>query len=72
MLPAEHETDVKELIARIQMNVSDWNASHRDMKPIGLSIGYAECDPQTDCNYESLINRADRMMYKVKNAKKNG
>ena len=70
VLPTEHESDVEELIARIQTNVSDWNAFHRDMKPISLSIGYAVCDPQEECHYESLINRADQKMYEMKNAKK--
>jgi len=40
------------------------------MKPISLSIGYAEWDVQRDASFESLISRADQMMYEVKNARK--
>lgn len=69
-LPAERGLDVYELIARVQMNISSWNNSHRDMKPISLSIGYAEWDVQRDASFESLISRADQMMYEVKNARK--
>ncbi|NLI53954.1 MAG: diguanylate cyclase [Clostridiales bacterium] len=70
VLPNENGNDAAELIARIQMNVADWNASNREMKPIGLSIGYATWDAQNDATFESLITRADQKMYEAKNAKK--
>ena len=69
-LPAERGLDAFGLIARIQMNVTDWNAKHQELKPISLSIGYAGWNPQQDLTYENLISRADQMMYEVKNAKK--
>ena len=69
-LPADRGLDVYGLIARIQMNVTDWNAMHQELKPISLSIGHAGWDPQRDLSFESLISRADQMMYEVKNAKK--
>ena len=40
------------------------------MKLIGLSIGYAEWDAQTDLSHETLLARADQRMYEVKNARK--
>ena len=52
-------------------NIDKWNATHRNMHEISLSIGYAEWDAQKDSSYESLISRADCKMYEVKNAKKN-
>ena len=52
------------------MNVTMRNASHPETNPISLSIGHAEWDAQQDQSYESLISRADKMMYEVKNAKK--
>lgn len=70
VLPPTLEMDVEQIIAQVQANVSDWNASHPDRKPIGLSIGFAEWDPQLDKSYETLISRADVRMYEVKNAKK--
>jgi len=69
-LLAERGIGAEEFIARIQASVTNWNAVHRDMREISLSIGYAEWDAQVDVNYESLINRADKKMYEVKNAKK--
>ena len=70
VLPHGTEIDAEEFIARIHMNVAAWNGAHADMRPIGLSIGYAEWDPEKDCGYESLLARADARMYEVKNAKK--
>ncbi len=70
VLPADRGIDVQEIIARIDENITNWNASHRDMRAINLSIGYAAWDAQTDFNYESLVSRADRKMYEAKNAKK--
>ncbi|MEA4869070.1 MAG: diguanylate cyclase [Christensenella sp.] len=69
-LPAERGADAYGLIARIQMNVTDWNTTHQELKPISLSIGFADWDWQRDLTYETLISRADQMMYEVKNAKK--
>lgn len=71
VLPSNTVVDAEELITRVQMNVANWNETHTDRKPIGLSIGYAEWDTQKDASYESLLARADQRMYEVKNAKKN-
>lgn len=70
VLPANTDVGAEEIIARVHTNVSSWNSSHADMKPIGLSIGYAEWDAQKDASYETLLTRADRRMYEVKRAKK--
>lgn len=70
VLPSNSEVGAEEIIARVEANVSDWNRGHANMKPIGLSIGYAEWDPQKDASFESLLARADKRMYEVKNAKK--
>lgn len=70
VLPPNTEVDAEELIARVHANVANWNQLHPEMKPIGLSIGYAEWDPKKDLSYESLLDRADERMYAVKNAKK--
>ena len=70
VLASNAVVDAEEIIARVQMNVTSWNATHPNRKPIGLSIGYAQWDPQQDISYESLLARADRRMYEVKNAKK--
>lgn len=70
VLPADRGIDIEEIIARIDANVSNWNATHRDMRKISLSIGSAEWNALSDTSYESLISRADRRMYEAKNAKK--
>ena len=70
VLPPNLEIDAEELIARVETNVSDWNRTHTEMKPIGLSIGHAQWDPKLDHSYESLLARADARMYVVKNEKK--
>lgn len=70
VLPANAEVDAEEIIARVEMNISEWNRTHAERKPIGLSIGYSTWDAQKDTNYEALISRADQRMYEAKNAKK--
>lgn len=70
VLPSNSDVDAEQIIARVEMNISEWNRTHAERKPIGLSIGYAVWDAQTDSNYDSLIARADQRMYEVKNAKK--
>ena len=70
VLPPSMEADPEELIQQVQANVTGWNQSHPEMKPIGLSIGYAEWDPKQDKSYETFLARADARMYEVKNAKK--
>ena len=70
VLPPNPEVDAVGIIARVHANVASWNQTHPDMKPIGLSIGYAEWDHKLDISYESLLARADERMYAVKNAKK--
>lgn len=70
VIPPNLDVDAKEIIARVHTNIEEWNATHRDMKPIGLSIGFAEWDPQLDKSYETLLSRADARMYEVKNAKR--
>jgi len=61
---------VEGLIARIQYNIVTWNASHRDMVQISLSIGYSVWDPEKDQNFETLYRRADQNMYRAKRSKK--
>ena len=70
VLPPSMEADAEELIQQVQENAEAWNRSHPEMKPIGLSIGYAEWDPKQDKSYETFLARADARMYEVKNAKK--
>ena len=70
VLPSERGLDVYELMVRIQTNLTEWNNKNQGQKPISLSIGHAGWDSQRDRDYETLIKRADLMMYEVKNAKK--
>lgn len=68
--PADDIEIVEGLIAKIQYNIITWNAAHRDMVQISLSIGYSIWDKETDQSYETLYKRADQNMYKAKRAKK--
>ena len=70
VLPPNQEVDAEGIIARVHSNVANWNQTHPELRPIGLSIGYAEWDQKLDISYESLLARADERMYSVKNAKK--
>jgi len=70
VLHSSAEVDAEELIARVHANVSLWNETHKQMRSIGLSIGFAEWDAQNDISYETLLARADQRMYEEKNAKK--
>ena len=70
VLPPGTGMEAEQFIARIETSVAAWNAAHADMKPIGLSIGFAEWNAEKDFSYESLVARADAHMYEVKNAKK--
>ena len=70
VLPPGTGMEAEQFIARIETSVAAWNAAHADMKPIGLSIGFAEWNAEKDFSYESLLARADAHMYEVKNAKK--
>ena len=70
VMPASADAGAQEILDQVQQNVSEWNKTHQDMKPISLSIGYAMWDPKLDKSYETLLSRADARMYEVKNAKK--
>lgn len=70
VLPANSEVDAEEIIARVEMNISEWNRTHAERKPIGLSIGYSVWSDQADTSHETLVARADQRMYEAKNAKK--
>ena len=70
VLPANSEVDAEEIIARVEMNISEWNRTHAERRPIGLSIGYSTWSNLKDTSYETLIARADQRMYERKNAKK--
>lgn len=69
-LPDDRGVGPVEIVERIQTNLTNWNATHRDMCSISLSIGYADWNAESDSSYESLLGRADKKMYEVKNAKK--
>jgi len=61
---------VSDLIESIYLHLKKWNEAHSEVQPIGLSLGYAIYEPEKDRNPDSLILRADKSMYEVKNAKK--
>ena len=62
---------VQELLDAVDENLRAWNSSHPGTESIGLSVGYSVFKPEQGDSPEALIERADREMYLVKNAKKN-
>ena len=61
---------VQELLDAVGENLRAWNSSHPGTESIGLSVGYSVFKPEQGDSPEALIERADREMYLVKNAKK--
>ncbi|HRX58069.1 MAG TPA: GGDEF domain-containing protein [Eubacteriales bacterium] len=68
--PADNIEVVEGLIAKIQYNIIIWNAAHKDMIPLSLSIGYSVWDSENDKGIDALYRRADQKMYEAKRAKR--
>lgn len=66
--PADSVEEVEWLIAKVGNNISAWNASHNELIPLSLSIGYSLWQPETDDCIDSLYKRADQSMYEAKRA----
>lgn len=66
--PADSVEEVEWLIAKVGNNVSAWNASHNELIPLSLSIGYSVWQPETDDCIDALYKRADQSMYEAKRA----
>ncbi|MEN6340506.1 MAG: diguanylate cyclase [Clostridiaceae bacterium] len=67
--PADNAEAVESLIAKVEYNVSAWNASHNELIPLSLSIGYAVWNSETDGAIGELYARADQNMYEAKRAR---
>ncbi|MEN6419478.1 MAG: GGDEF domain-containing protein [Clostridiaceae bacterium] len=67
--PADSAEAVESLIAKVEFNVSAWNASHNELIPLSLSIGYSLWQPETDDCIDALYKRADQSMYEAKRAR---
>lgn len=67
--PADSVEEVEWLIAKVGNNISAWNASHNELIPLSLSIGYSLWQPETDDCIDSLYKRADQSMYEAKRAR---
>ena len=68
--PVDNIEAVEGLIAKIQYNIIIWNAAHKDLIPLSLSLGYSVWDPENDKSIDSLYRRADQKMYEAKRAKR--
>ena len=68
--PASDPQAITDLIDLIDDNLRIWNEVHPDVQPIQLSLGYSIYQTDQDDCAETLIHRADRQMYQIKNEKK--
>ena len=68
---APNRQAVEDLIGTIEEHLRVWNSTHTGTESIGLSIGHTVFEPERGDSPDALIDRADREMYLVKNAKKN-
>jgi len=68
--PSADSSAVDRLIETIRSGLKSWNEGHPNECPISLSIGSAAFDPEQDACADSLISRADRVMYEEKYAKR--
>jgi diguanylate cyclase (GGDEF)-like protein len=68
--PAENTGTVDAMIGRILADTARQNDTRGGQAGIGLSIGYAVWQPDTDKSVDDLYKRADQQMYRIKSAKK--
>jgi diguanylate cyclase (GGDEF)-like protein len=69
LLPMAGEDVAREAIEKIRKKVQE--AMSCDGRPIGISVGVITC-PRSAASVEALVASADRLMYAVKAANKNG
>lgn len=54
---------------RLRRAVDRFNGQENRPYRMSLSVGVVDCDPETDCSLEQLIERADSAMYREKQKK---
>ncbi|MBN2620595.1 response regulator [candidate division WOR-3 bacterium] len=63
---AAQKDGIKQLTLRIKENLSKYNKSHKENFTLSLSIGAAYYDPDSPDTIETLLERADKLMYEQK------
>ena len=66
------EESANDLVARLQKKLDEYNLKAIRRYPLSLSIGIAFCDTGHPGTIDELMFKADRLMYKQKQAKKRG
>ena len=64
------ESNPEFLISRLKENIESYNEKTLRLFKLSVSSGMAEYDPENPCSVNDLIDRADKMMYEQKQAKK--
>ena len=64
------EDNVDKIISRLQNNIDIHNAKRASSHRLTLSFGITKCAPDTRTSLESLLVRADKLMYRHKKLKK--
>ncbi|MDA1000142.1 MAG: sensor domain-containing diguanylate cyclase [bacterium] len=57
------------IVTRLNENLKTHNSKKRGLRKLSLSVGYARYNAETNITIENLIEEADAMMYKNKQAK---
>ena len=69
MLMGSVEYNIKDLTARLQNNLEQYNRRNNHSYELSLSVGVAYYDPKCPCSLDELLGHGDKMMYKEKNQK---
>jgi diguanylate cyclase (GGDEF)-like protein/PAS domain S-box-containing protein len=68
----EQDGGTESLIARLEQQVGDWNATKAVPYDLSISVGVAAMDRNNDSTIEELLARADKAMYENKRRRKAG
>jgi len=63
------DESMETILARLERNLSAFNAANQAPYPLSLSIGAVSSEEEEPCTIEALLTKADRRMYENKKAK---
>lgn len=64
------DAPLEALSVRLQRNIAEHNARHRNPFDLSLSVGIACLNPASSCSVDRLLAKADQLMYKEKRLKR--
>jgi diguanylate cyclase (GGDEF)-like protein/PAS domain S-box-containing protein len=63
------DESMETILARLEKNLSAFNAANQAPYPLSLSIGAVSSEEEETCSIETLLTKADQRMYENKKAK---